>query len=451
MYGGYAVAAFKRMRKNNDDARLLGDKVSRCGKLAPVSGFEMNFQCGGMIHMEYGDYLAEQGNADKFSGAAQLYAILAGEYSYIQPFVVLYVPLYVRFQASAALRATIDAGVGVTKDEGKFHLSDGASFSLNLKIVELAVTLGVGVADVVSVGVRGLGYISAFMGVYFESPKEGKPNPRLSLEGGADVSVVLQAFMFKGSVKLYSFTGVIADNWAASQAARLASGEGADVSSASDAGSAYAMRLPGGGVGHPIPNPLVGNGGLLRGGSPSTAFSDNAVPVTASELMSSVEFTATPKRAVLRSGKVDGALPPQHDLYSYEPVRRDGRGLGTPSSGLQSLGSGGAVVAGGTMHEGAYSDPRLKVVVVDGEPWMLRILSVNYGTAESPQVRTRLSVARWVFDSGDGESLADGLWESAQVIDFEPVYGGVQVSEGQGGVSATPQRIDLYDYDYSVL
>ena len=439
-----------KMKDNDELARLMNDKTSKCGKLAPISGFEMSFQCGGMVHMEYGDYLAESGSDDKFNGAAQLYAILSGEYSYTQPFVVLYVPLFVRFQVSAALRATIECGVGVTRDTGKFHLSKDSSFSLNLT-PELAVTLGVGVADLVSVGVRGSGYLSAFMGVYFQPPEAGKANPRLSLEGGAGVSVVIQAFMFKGSVSLYSFDAVIADNWAEAEGALLVSGDAGAAGDADRAAEAYAMRLPGGSVGFPIESPLASSG-LLQAHDGARAFSLNAVPVTASELLKSAEFKATaqqPDASVALEDGAEEAATPQHNLYSYEPLRQSTRVRASAASGLRSLGAAGAEVTGATVHEEAYSDPRMKIVVVDGTPWMLRILTVNYGTDELPEVRTRLSVARWAFDAADGESLGDGRWESAQVIDFTPVYGEAQAADADDAMK-NPERIDLYDYDFAV-
>lgn len=426
---------FNRLKKNRDDARALGDKVSRSGKLSPLTNFEMNFQCGGMIHMEYGDYLEQQGSDDKFSGSAQLYAILGGEASYTLRFVVLYVPLFVRFWASASLRATIEVGVGVTNEkDGRFHLADGSSFSLNLK-PELAVTVGVGVADLVSVGVRGSGYLNGYMGVNFQSV-DGKPNPRLSLDGGAEVSVVIQAFMFKASASLYQIDGVLADNWATQQTKLLSSGAESTLDLCADL-QAYSLGSRSGNS---------SSGFILRSGSPSSSFASTAVPVTNDELLLSAEFVAKAKPAVLKSGSNDSSQP-NHDLFSYETIRRNPDKLMSGTPGLQSLGENGAVVVGETVSSDSYSDPRVKVIVVAGTPWMLRILSVRYDVDGESKVRTRLSIARWSCSSSSAE-FSRGSWETPQVIDFTPVY---DMNSGQNTAQTQPNRIDLFDYDFSAL
>ncbi len=434
---------FKKWKDDRDLARLTGDKLPKTGKLAPTKSFDMSFQCGGLLTAQWGDHLSD--TADSFRGDAQLYAILSGGFSATQQVVVMYVPLFVRFEASAAARAVIDVGVAVQRDTHDIGLSQGSSIAFTLQ-PEIALTMGVGVADLLSVGIRGAGYLGFYLNVPFQAP-EDKPDVRFSIGAGVSASVVIQAALFKASVGLYSMDWPsLYDNWEASPAV-LKSGQPASADSSSYEYAAYHLRRADGSKGYS--ESLENAGGLLQAGSSDLAsFAVEAVPVSQSELTKTAEFKAAAKQAALMLS-ADGAgedqlLAQGHDAYSYSPIARQrlrgaasgSMGEGSPSSALKSLGVNGAQMSSGLVYGEAFSDPRMKVVLVGANevPWLFRILTTVYGSDDAPLTRTRLAVAKW--------SAEDKRWGIAQVIDFTPAY---------AANASGPARTDLFDYDFSVV
>ena len=107
------------------------------------------------------------------------------------------------------------------------------------------------------------------------------------------------------------------------------------------------------------------------------------------------------------------------------------------SVGVSGIGQDGGVrpTLDALIAQDVFSDPRQKIVVYKGVPYLFRILSVDY---VSEGVRSRLAVQR--FD------LQSGAAQSPVVLEF-PVC--VRDSYKQG---ATPiERIDMFDYDFDVL
>lgn len=458
---------FNKWKNDRDYARQTGDRYPKVGKLSPATSFDLNFQCGGMIICQWGDSLAGPTGTngkidaasstspskpiDSFRGDAQLYAILSGAFTATQQVLVMYVPLFVRFEATAAARAIIDVGVAVQKDSHKLSLSEGSSIAFTLR-PEIALTLGVGMADLLSVGIRGAGYLSFYLNVPFQPP-EGKPNPRFCIGAGVSASVVVQAALFKASVGLYSMDWPnLYDNWGTS-AAVLRSGEGTSPQASPYEYAAYYLNRADGEKGY---SALHSSGdSLLQSPSQSVlSFAAQATPVTQAELAVTAEFRASALQPVLQAlnedageGERPAGVGGVHELYSYEPIVRSAlRSSGSESLGtvqstceLKALGANGAQMSSGLVYGDAFSDPRMKVVLVgEGKtPWLFRILTTTYGEGNAAFARTRLAVAKW-----NGTR-----WDAAQVIDFTPSYG----KDADGGVVAGPAREDLFDYDFSVV
>lgn len=437
---------FNKWKSDREYAKLGGGKASKTGRLSPTKSFDMNFQCGGMVICQWGAHLADA--SEGFRGDAQLYAILSGGFSVTQQVTVMYVPLFVRFEATAATRAIIDVGVSVDKDTKDLSLSDGSSIAFTLQ-PEIALTMGLGVADLLSVGIRGAGYLSFYLNVAFQPP-EGKSNPRFCVGAGVSASVVVQAALFKASVGLYSIDWPgLYDSWNVSAGpAALKSGHGVASEAPVYEYGAYHLRRADGTKGYS--ELFQDAGSLMQSGSfEPSSYAVKAVPVTQAELAKTAEFKAFAKQAPLlasdQAGEGDQAASPVHDLYSYSPISRErlkGAGAGSmgttaSSSVLKSLDTGGARMSSGLVYGEAFSDPRMKVVQVNGDPWLLRILTTTYGEGDAEKTLTRLAVAKW--------SSQDSRWEAAQVIDFTPVYG-----TGDGSADG-PAREALYDYDFSVI
>ncbi len=421
-------------RKSFED--LFRNKNTRVGSFPMTKDLSLNFQAGGMLMLQWGERLAKSGTS--YEGDIQLYAILTGSASFTRQFFAYAVPFFLRAELSASARLSIDRGLSVK--DGQLIPSSNSGTSLALQ-PSVALTAAVGLADVASIGVRGLGYFNFYLGFPAQLPA-GKDFPHVTIGAGVNASVAVQLALFKFNAEVYAYDKPqLYDSWEGDSALQALSS-----SADEDAPFRHTAYLIDGGY---LLSADADSLNLLSGGEGlrASAFADNAVPVTKSNLLASAEFKATRKETAALLSQREGASEKEvaetspYELYEYEPAK--GRGgfdeaalLATPAAPLKSLGAQGALMHGGLVHADVFSDPRIKVVSVKGVPWMFRILTVSYETDSGAQPRTRLSVSKWNASAAN--------WGKAQVIDFAAMY-------PAGASSSAPKREDLYDYDYALL
>ncbi len=315
--------------------------------------------------------------------------------------------------------------------------------------IELEISAGVGFSGLASVGLRGSGYLSYYLGI--EAAHADRPLPHHVVAGGVQVDVVVQLVIFKWSGKLWgiddpSLYNSWKDNPEGFQAA------GTPVMTA----SIFAFGSTADGVPqYSLPGMLGADGVSLQ------SFEESATIVTEGELRRTREFLAHGPGSNASAGiglsefqplalEADGGDVTEAwviksqvsedadvtDGFSYEYIGNPPANAGL-SVGVSGIGQDGGVrpTLDTVIARNVFSDPRQKIVVYKGVPYLFRILSVDYG---SEGVRSRLAVQR--FD------LQSGAAQSPVVLEF-PVC--VRDSYKQGVTKI--ERIDMFDYDFDVL
>ena len=314
--------------------------------------------------------------------------------------------------------------------------------------IELEVSAGVGFSGMASVGLRGSGYISYYLG--FEAAHADRPLPHHVVAGGIQVDVVVQLAIFRWAGKLWGVDDPSLYNSWKDNAGFQAEGTPAMTP------SAFAFGAPANGMPqYSLPGMLGANGVSLE------SFAESATIVTEAELRKTAEFRAVRSAAnaapqiglpafraleldadagnvtdawVLESQVPEDALVTDGFEYDYIGALPENAGA---FMGVSGIGQDGGVrpTLDTVIARNVFSDPRQKFVVYKGVPYLFRILSVDYG---SDGVRSRLAVQPF--------SLETGTASTPTVLEF-PVH--VRDSYTKG--SATIGRIDMFDYDFDVL
>ncbi len=314
--------------------------------------------------------------------------------------------------------------------------------------VELEVSVGVGFSGMASVGLRGSGYLSYYIG--FEAAHADRPLPHHVVAGGIQVDVVVQLVIFKWAGKLWGVDDPsLYNSWKDSNGLQA---QGTPAMTP----SAFAFGTPANGAPqYSLPGVLGANGVSLE------SFAESATIVTEAELRKTAEFRAERSAAnaetpiglstflklsleadaggvtdawVLEGQASEDALLTDGFEYDYIGAAPENAGV---SAGVSGIGQDGGVrpTLDTVVARNVFSDPRQKVVVYKGVPYLFRILSVDYGV---DGVRSRLAVQPF--------SLENGAASAPTVLEF-PVH--VRDSYKQG--VDTIKRIDMFDYDFDVL
>ena len=288
-----------------------------------------------------------------------------------QQLMVMAIPLFWSVDLSAAALAKL--WLGFQCRDGFSDLKWGHEYGTHGDTVPLGcmldfrmeggLTLGVGVAGVLSVGLRG--YLYFEIKFLTDSPwdYEGKHKyPYTRIEGGADIQLVIQAFLFKKVIQLTKTTPL----------AFYDSDEGSKLSSAA----------------------LLGAGPQdARFGSSIEALTGDALSadqmemVTEESLAGCTELRVSPRKdgalvgyAFTKTTGGSSAEPGIVDPYAAAPAVA----LNTPAGGFGASASGGYNPLRGIkptceqlLWRDAFSAPRPKVVSVGGTNFLLRIAMVE--------------------------------------------------------------------------
>ena len=331
--------------------------------------------------------------------------------------IIVTVPIFISFDACAE----IDAGMRFamqTYGKSLNELFDNMTYDADdstvaiTTTIEIGLSLGVGVAGVLSVYVRGSGYIT--MNVAFYQGNPDAKSPRLTVGVGLEAKVGVQLLLFKWSGPIWS------EDWPSV------------YDSANPAKSAMSLGAKS------LPNmkdiademEIITNDELL--GVAEFEASASAVSV-----MSTMSTNHTADPVDLGNGCMQWEMPSIGNAargISMFANQEDADYLGKSSTGkdpqsnigVAGLGRGilGGVrpTADTVVFKNVFADDKVKVIRFNNADVMLRIASVNY----NGEARTRLTYSI-IRD--------DGAWSDPAVIDFDPSSAGVT-------------RAELYDYDF---
>lgn len=377
--------------------------------------------------------------AQRFVGQAALVGDVAMYVTLLEQFTIYMVPCFVMFNfmldARISGHGTIESPPGDPKNISFAPAKTGIGVVFT---IEAALSVGVGVAQVLCVSVRGSACISLYVGLIEATSVTGK---RHVVAGGAlEVDLVAQALVFSWTGKLWSAENPrLYDNWAESTDAL----EGSSPLRP----TAYALGVAADGSGVYSSDAPVGSEGLSM-----EKFAETASIVTSATLLATKEATA---RAV--AGGVTAPAPPASedlgggsfatpldvaapgaanadggdDGYAYDYDGDGDQPACDGVAGVAGIAEDGGVVPSKDVRivRGTFSNPRERVVVYDGVTYLFRIASVAYPAGGGTEGRTRLTAQ--VFDEGTGR------WGRPQVLDVPVPLEGVD-------------RADMFDYDFDV-
>lgn len=193
-------------------------------------------------------------------------------------------------------------------------------------------------------------------------------------------------------------------------------GDPADaVESVADVTGAVAVAAAGDGTGNDAndapddQNPTSGQDGQKNGSNDATRGDDNLVGDTY------LGFGA----AVVSE-------------YEYEPVEGKTTGAVCGSVGVQAIAAHDGIkpTTDVVIYKDVFSDPRQKIVDIDGTPYLFRIVTVDYSITGETLRRTRVVAS--AFDA------ASGTWGNPTVIEYN-----------SGNTKLL--RIDMFDYDFDIV
>lgn len=405
--------------------------------------FNVAIQAYGVMQYLYGSSLW------RGTGGLILQMSLSG--SFTASAVVGPVPVFIKLGASAAAKLAGQIGMisrGLFSDWNFDYTQTQISGTIT---IELEVIAGVGISGLASIGLRGAGYLSYYMG--FEAAHADRPLPHHVIAGGIEVDVVLQVVIFKWSGKLWGIDDPsLYNSWSDNAEGVQSAGTPVSTTSVFAFGSAAS-----GATQYSLPG-MLGSSGVTF-----DQFAESASIVTEEELRLTAEFKAVKSAANAASqielsefemqtqasgadgGDVVSAweltgLSSESDVvadgfeYSYVGAAPVNAGF---SVGVSGVGADGGVrpTLDALIAQDVFSDPRQKLVVYKGVPYLFRILSVDYG---DDGVRSRLAAQR--FDLGSGAA------QPPVVLEFP-----VNVRDSYKKGSTTIDRIDMFDYDFDVL
>ena len=345
------------------------------------------------------------------------------------------VPVFVTFEFTASLRFAL--GIGLTSSAPNFTLADvGWSYdSTGLTIytpVSAALTAGLGVAGVLSVGIRGVADF-ATKTVFGPAPA-GKKNVHFTASAGARLELAFQALLARWSFQLVGEDlRPFYDSWDDED---VANGAG----TASTSGSPFSLGATGG------IDAFTFAGGAANGLSDLARFLAAGTPVSQAELAASATVRQAGEKNAPATRLVSGTPEPVGNMelitfvdpengtptaglvgeqFSFEDTRGPANVAAESAPELAANGGIGATVDQ-RISEGVFSDPRVHAVGLAGKTFVFRIATVLY---EGVGARTRL-VAQELDTSGSALS-------EQRVIEFATSLDEVS-------------RTDLFDYDFDV-
>lgn len=397
-----------------------------------------------------------------WKGTAAIIFQVAAKLSVTTTFTIGPIPMYVNI--SPSMTAKLSGQVGMLSSslnplDWTFDYTQGQlAFTLTL---DVPITVGIGLDGIVSLGVRASGYISIFLGFY-EAGAGKRELPHAVVAGGVRTSVVVQLVLFKWSGTIWSYDNPsMYNSWAdgAADIEALADPESASQAPVDGAFSLSSNDQPR----YSIEGPIGGTGIGME------TFIESAAIVTEGELRQTAEFAAAASatdaieleglypefesiavegsEAAIEGGNVVsdpwllagveipaglGAL----DGYDYSYI-------GTPpDQGALTVGVEGIADQGGMrptldalIAQDVFSDPRQKIVVYKGQPYLFRLLNVDYG---NDGARSRLAAQKFNLDTGQAESPV--------ILQFP-----LMVPDAYHGTTKNLARIDTFDYDFDIL
>lgn len=344
------------------------------------------------------------------------------------------VPVFVTFEFTASLRFAL--GIGLTSSAPNFTLADvdWSYDSTGLTIytpVSAALTAGLGVAGVLSVGIRGVADF-ATKTVFGPAPT-GKKNVHFTASAGARLELAFQALLARWSFQLVGEDlQPFYDSW--DNADAIGGGTGPT------SGSPFSLGAAGG------PDSFSFAGSAANGLSDLAQFLAAGTPVSQAELAASATVRQAGEKNAPAARLVSGTPEPVGNMelitfvdpengtptaglvgeqFSFEDTRGPANVATESAPELAANGGIGATVDQ-RISEGVFSDPRVHAVGLAGKTFVFRIATVLY---EGVGARTRL-VAQEL--DGSGTTLSE-----QRVIEF---------TTNRDDVS----RQDLFDYEFDV-
>lgn len=431
------MSQYKDMKKGTDpgSSKVFGHKLSPKFGISGSVEATLFAECNWLEDIEARNFIGQA------AAIFDLYMFVSlVEQMTIGP-VPVFIGLNVSLDARLSFYATIESPKGEPLNIDLVPEKTGIAIVLN---VEIALSLGVGISGVLSASLRGAGSISMYFAL-LEATEDIVPGaPRHVVIGaGIEVAIVLQAYIFKWSGKIWSTDWPrLYDNW---QASNNDGGLPSNYLS-----NDYALGTVADGTATFASDALVEEDGTVR----LEEFGKIATIVTSAELLKTKEAAAKASTRVFAASEPaepidlgngmfampfnvaapdasEDALSEGEDGYVYEDVGEDPQGACAGFAGVADVASGGGVVPDKDVKiiSSSFSNPREKIVTYDGIVYLFRLMSVDYTIDGAHEGRTRLSAQIYNSDTG--------RWGRPKVLDIPVAVTGVD-------------RADMFDYDFDV-
>ncbi|MEG0665454.1 twin-arginine translocation signal domain-containing protein [Gordonibacter sp.] len=365
------------------------------------------------------DYLLEGGLVG--------YVSLGLSFTYTwQFFISGFFPVFIQFGFALNSKITVEGQLfawkhqsgemyplGITPNKTAVPDASGLVWKSDLGIT---LSIGIGIAGVASVSLRGCAMFIYTLSYFFHDPYKGTTlesshgNPRHRVVFSLGVDICVQILLFKFSCPLAYGSWTLADSWsAASQEASLD-----DLSTMAQYPALHATP-----DGHSSSKQLFGQGGAVLS-------ADDFVMVTQEELLGCAEFAQSGANPFILQ---EGAAGTEVEEPVFEHI--EGRGatyLSHPSlaSAVAGRGEEAAQPVETLAYSNVFSNPRMQIVSFKDKKFLLRILPVKLADGTS---RTRLTIASYAEDKG--------CWTEGVVVE-------------NGPYRWAENRANLYDYDFAV-
>ena len=297
-------------------------------------------------------------------------------------FVVFSIPIFVQISPSMAAKLAAKVAMLSRSLNPRNYTFDytrtGISFTYT---IEIALTVGIGIAGVASVAARGAGYISFYLGLY-EAATGGHELPHAAVGAGIEFDIVVQITLFKWSGKLWGIDNPrLFDSWDSS----VGGVESSETPAGIQVNNPSVLALGTSESGAPMYS--VENA-LASGGLDMDAFAQSATIVTERELALTAECTAVRSESYgLQDVRmsvpmaVEGS-PGVYELsttqlaggefaddgYDYTFIGTTPESVMGVSAGVAGIGSEGGVrpTLDKLVAKNVFSDPRSKIVTYRG-------------------------------------------------------------------------------------
>lgn len=412
------VEKFSSMKKTYQDYKaansLRKSENKSFGKMEPIKSVSVQVSLSGLLELDWAQRKEPSGAIVRaWGGSLDTCLGFNFSFSYTGATMAGPVPLFFTFDFTADLTSDLILSISTPAEglSGARAVLNGSGVTVDLKL-QIGLTVGVGLAGLLSIGVRGYGYIRLYAG-FVVPPTSDKSVPHGVIGGGFGFQLTIQFAIFKINVNIYSKDyPKLADTWGTSS-------DAADILPIRDD---VALPLPGtnGTLGY-LASPAV------MGSSPNSTVYEGfdlnslAVPVTQGELELTCEQEGT------NTSTTNGV-----ESFTFSPIN-GGRHTGNScADGLITDSKGdGATVREVKIISDVFSDPRVKVVTTNGQTYLFRLASVRYVDGSTSYIRSRVCISQ----------LVDGVW-----VDKGPLH-----YEYEDSVRATVQRSQIFDYDFDVV